>query len=718
MDDNFILHTKKSLSRGWHIVVINKRGIKPVNHTLKLIVDYGCSFESHRSYDFLRRADRSLIVAVYILSPTKLLRLESSVVMPKSSFSIIRVPTPLVLFYSALFGLHILTFNHGFKYPVKKLKSIMIKYTRRDLHKKVCIYGHSRNWIRISYRKWIKQFEALHISEPAEQGKTKFSIILPVFGVDIRFLAEAINSVKGQLYSNWELCISGDASHEAQIRKLLKKEGAYDNRIKVNFRDTNGHMSKNSNDALALAAGDYCVLLDPDDLLRPHSLSEVYKVLENHPDVAFIYSDHDNIDVRGKRSCHNFKPKFNRDLFHAQNYINHLTVLKTSRLKEISGWREGYESRQDHDLYLRFLHGLSPNQITHIPKVLYHQRAMRGDAAMGGPEKERLHGAELKVLSEHFHGINKNIRVSANPAGQGYRVRYPIPVKPPLVSLIIPTKDLADVMQVCIESILEKTLYPNYEILIVNNNSNEDETFAFFEVIQRRSPRVKVIDYKGSFNYSAINNYAVNHARGEFIGLVNNDIEIINQEWLTEMVSHASRPDIGCVGAKLYYPNDTIQHAGIILGLGGVAGHGHKYYQRDALGYSSRLQLTQNLSAVTGALLIVEKSIFQAVGGLNEKHLKVAFNDVDLCLKVMCKGYRNLWTPYAEAYHHEAKSRGREDTPEKAGRFLHEIKYMRDTWADLIDHDPYYSPNLTRHRDDFSCRNETSETFSFDVKKK
>ena len=262
-------------------------------------------------------------------------------------------------------------------------------------------------------------------------------------------------------------------------------------------------------------------------------------------------------------------------------------------------------------------------------------------------------------------------------------------------------KDLASITQACVESILEKTDYPHYEILIVNNNSEEVETFDFLSDVKNKSSRVRVIDYEQPFNFSAINNYAVKHAKGEIIGLINNDMEVINDDWLSEMVSHAVRPEIGCVGAKLYYPDNTIQHAGVILGIGGVAGHSHKYISRGEHGYFSRAQLTQNFSAVTAAFLLVKKSIYEEVGGLDEQHLKVAFNDVDFCLKILSKGYRNLWTPYAEAYHHESKSRGAEDSPEKLERFYGEIRHMQETWGDILDNDPYYSPNLTKDREDF-----------------
>ena len=557
-------------------------------------------------------------------------------------------------------------------------------------------------WIHNNEKSLNREIEsAAHIiSGWSENEKPHFSIILPVYNTDPQLLDRAIETVIDQAYTNWELCISDDASTEPHIGPLLEKWAQKDDRIKVHYRDKNGHISANSNSALDLAVGDYCVLMDHDDELRPHSLFEVAKVIIEKPETLFIYSDEDKIDYEGNRKDPHFKSSWNPDLFYVQNYLNHLTVLKTSRLREIGGWRIGYEGSQDHDLYLRFLHDVDKDQITHIPKILYHWRAIEGSAAYFNDEKNYTHDAGVKALSDYFHGIDKGVKVSNDK--HFYRIHYPIPDTPPLVSLIMPMKDLASITQVCVESILEKTDYPHYEILIVNNNSEEAETFDFLSDVKNKSSRVRVIDYEQPFNFSAINNYAVKHAKGEIIGLINNDMEIINDDWLSEMVSHAVRPEIGCVGAKLYYPDNTIQHAGVILGIGGVAGHSHKYISRGEHGYFSRAQLTQNFSAVTAALLLVEKSIYEKVGGLNEDHLKVAFNDIDFCLKVMNTGLRNLWTPYAEAYHHESKSRGAEDSPEKIKRFHQEMKYMHQNWANAIDHDPYYSPHLSRDIEDFT----------------
>jgi glycosyltransferase involved in cell wall biosynthesis len=529
-----------------------------------------------------------------------------------------------------------------------------------------------------------------------------FSIILPVYNTDEDLLERAIATVIGQVYSHWELCISDDASTTPHIRPLLQRWAQKDPRIKIHFCEENGHISANSNSALDMATGGYCVLMDHDDELRPHSLFEVAKVIMKKPETIFIYSDEDKIDREGNRKDPHFKSSWNPDLFHAQNYLNHLTVLKTSRLREIGGWRIGYEGSQDHELYLRFLHDVDANQITHIPKILYHWRAVAGSAAMNPSEKDYAHAAGIRALNDYFNTVDSKIKVCDSDGAHCYRIVYPLPKTPPLVSLIIPMRDLAEITQACVESILEKTDYPNYEILIVNNNSEEEKTYTFLSDIQRNSSRVRVIDYIKPFNYSAINNYAVDCARGEIVGLVNNDIEIINEGWLTELVSHVMRDEVGCVGAKLYYPDNSIQHAGIILGLHGLAGHSHKNTPRKDPGYFRRLQVTQAISAVTAAMLLVKKSLYKDVGGLNDDNLKVAFNDVDFCLRVSNKGYRNIWTPYAEAYHHESKSRGDDHSGGKLKRFRSEVRYMHETWGDVLKLDPYHSPNLKKNKDNFT----------------
>ena len=372
---------------------------------------------------------------------------------------------------------------------------------------------------------------------------------------------------------------------------------------------------------------------------------------------------------------------------------------------EVNGFRAGVEGSQDHDLILRLTANLQKEQIVHIAKILYHWRIVDGSTALSADSKQYTSVAGIKTLQDYFiSNGNLETKVTLGLSPNTYRIRYALPQPAPLVSLLIPTKDKLELLKPCIRSILDKTDYSNYEILIINNGSVEKDTLSFFESIQLENNRVKVIDYNYPFNYSAINNFAAEHAQGEVIGLINNDVEVINEDWLTELVSHACRPQVGCVGAKLYFSDGALQHAGVILGIGGVAGHSHKYFAQHAHGYFSRLEVVQNLSAVTGACLLVKKELYTLVGGLDEVNLKIAFNDVDFCLKVREAGYLNVWTPFAKLYHHESKSRGAEDTPEKQARFQQEVLWMQAKWGEKLKNDPYYNVNLTLDHEDFSLR--------------
>ena len=475
---------------------------------------------------------------------------------------------------------------------------------------------------------------------------------------------------------------------------------ARDSRIKVVFREENGHIAHATNSAFALATGEWVAMLDHDDLLRPNALAEVALEIARHPDAEIIYSDEDKIDEHGRRYDHHFKPDFSRELFRSQNYLNHLTVHRAENIRAVGGWRPGFEGSQDYDLNLRIFERISAADIRHIPKVLYHWRAVRGSTAWAGSEKSYAYTAGLHALQEHVERMFLPATAEKAPDTPFYRLRFNVPDPAPLVSLIIPTRDKVDLLRDCIESIRARTTYRNFEIVVVDNCSTESETIDYLTRL-KETREASVLSYNGPFNYSAINNFAVAKARGSVIGLVNNDIEVISPNWLTEMVAWAVRPDVGCVGAKLYYPDESIQHAGIILGIDGVAGHSHKYFARNHNGYHARLKLVQNLSAVTGACLIVRRSVFDEVGGL-EPGLPVAFGDVDFCLKVREAGYQNVWTPFAELYHRESVSRGREDDPDKVRRFNDEVDFMKRKWGAMLVRDPFYSPNLTQGREDFS----------------
>ncbi|WP_253452726.1 glycosyltransferase [Neisseria perflava] len=561
---------------------------------------------------------------------------------------------------------------------------------------------------KAAYQTWIAHNDVYTADDLAQMDKQvssfayrpKISVLMPVYNVDTKWLKLAIDSVREQVYENWELCIADDASPNADIRPLLEQYMKIDARIKVVFREKNGHISENSNSALALAEGEWLALMDHDDVLPAHALFEIVKALQSHPDASMIYTDEDKIDENGVRFMPHFKSDFNLDLLYGQNYISHLGVYKTDVAKAIGGFRKGLEGSQDYDFLLRYLLEMGGNNVVHIPKILYHWRAIEGSTALASGEKSYTTEAGIKALQHYFSQLEQDVTVTRGKADNLYRVQWHWSEQP-LVSLIIPTRNGYAITKQAIDSILDKTEYQNYEILLVDNNSDDPQTLAYFDEIAKH-PKVTLLRYPQPFNYSAINNFAAKHANGSIIGLINNDIEVINPEWLTEMVSQVQRPSIGCVGAMLYYPNDTIQHAGVFISINGVAAHSHKHYIKKHPGYFSRLYVAQDLLAVTAACLLVRKEVFDEVGGLNEQDLTVAFNDVDFCLKVHAAGYRNLWTPYAELYHHESISRGHEDNPEKQARFKREIDYMIRTWHTDNLQDPYYNPNLTIRHEDFS----------------
>lgn len=532
--------------------------------------------------------------------------------------------------------------------------------------------------------------------------KPLISILVPVYHrkpEDEKWLIKAIESVRGQAYENWELCLADDASPAPHVRPLLERYAREDKRIKVIFREKNGHISAASNSALELATGEFIALLDHDDELTPNALYEVIALINVQPDVDYIYSDEDKIDEEGRRHEPYFKPDFLPDLFTSQNYTSHLSVYRAEIFRRIGGFRIGYEGSQDWDLALRFIEQTKPERIRHIPRVLYHWRAIPGSTALLISEKNYPVEAARKALADHFQRRGETVELIPVP-GDHWRVRRKIPSPAPKVSLIIPTRNGLKLISRCLDTLLDKTSYPSYEVLIIDNGSDEPATLEYFKKVAR-DPRVRVIRYDAPFNYSAINNFGAKHATGSVLGLLNNDLEIIHADWLDEMVSQAVRPEIGCVGAMLYYPNDTIQHAGVIVGMGGVAGHAFRDFPRGTEGKFNRARLVQNYSSVTAACLIVRKSVYDEVGGLDET-LAVAFNDIDFCLKVRARGYRNLWTPFAELYHHESASRGAEDTPEKHERFRGEVEKMLARWKGPIAHDPAYNPNLSLELTDFT----------------
>lgn len=565
----------------------------------------------------------------------------------------------------------------------------------------------SGEYDRNDYTEWVRRYDTLTDETRATMcaridafsHKPLISVVMPTYNPKPEWLIEAIESVRKQIYQNWELCIADDASTDKAIRTILERYAREDSRIKVVFREQNGHISAASNSALGQATGEWVALLDHDDLLTEHALFWVADAINRQPHAQLIYSDEDKIDDAGGRFGPYFKCDWNVDLFYAHNMVSHLGVYRKDLLNDIGGFRKGLEGSQDYDLALRCIERIKPHQIHHVPRVLYHWRMHAESTAQSADAKPYAMLAGERALNEHFQRQKLNAR--AEFVNYGYRLRYALPDSPPMVTLIIPSRNGLQLIRRCVESIREKTTYPNYEILIVDNGSDDPATLQYFHELQAEA-WVRVVRDDRPFNYSALNNATVKLAQGEVVGLLNNDLEVISPEWLSEMVSIALQPGVGAVGARLWYPNNTLQHGGVILGVGGIAAHSHKNLPRHQYGYFARASLTQSLSAVTAACLVIRKAIYEEVGGLNETDLAVAFNDIDFCLCVREVGYRNVWTPYAELYHHESATRGYEDTPEKQERFAREVQYMKQRWGDLLLNDPAYSPNLTLDHEDFS----------------
>jgi len=517
------------------------------------------------------------------------------------------------------------------------------------------------------------------------------SIVLPVRDPPLPWLRRCLDSVLAQTWPHWQLCVADDASRSGAVRRLLREYAARDARIALCLRDNHGHICEASNSAIELAQGSHLGFLDHDDELAPQALAEVARAIAEHPRARLFYTDEDKIDESGRRFEPNFKPAWNPDLLRAQNYICHFVAIDAALVRELGGLRPGYEGAQDHDLLLRCAERLDDAQIVHIPQVLYHWRVLPESTALSGGAKPYALEAGRRAVEEHYGRTGVRARVEVTEHGY-YRSVRGLSARP-LVSLIVPTRDRVELLRTCVESVLQRTTYQPLELLVVDNGSSEAQTLRYLDELRGRD-RVRVLSWPHAFNFSAIVNHAAAQARGDVLCLLNNDTEVIASDWLDELVSHAVREDVGAVGGMLYYPGDTIQHAGVILGIGGVAGHAHGHVRRGSNGYLGRAGVVQNLSAVTGACLALRRSVFAEIGGMDES-LAVAFNDIDLCLRLHARGYRNVWTPHAELYHHESASRGAEDTPEKRARFLAESEAMQRRWGELLANDPAYNPNLS-----------------------
>jgi O-antigen biosynthesis protein len=525
----------------------------------------------------------------------------------------------------------------------------------------------------------------------------RLSILMPVFNPTSEHLAAAIDSVLAQAYPHWELCICDDASSSAEVAPLLERYALLDRRIRVVSRTQNGGIGAATADALAASSGEFITLLDHDDVLPPWSLYFVARAIARDAALDILYSDEDKLDERGRRCHPHFKPDWNPELLYSINYFGHLVVIRRSLILAAGGIRSGYDGSQDFDLILRCTAQSDAQRIHHIPAILYHWRMSPQSTARDAGAKNYAHAAGVRALQSRFPGL----RVDDGPFATSYRVRFALPAPAPRVSVLIPTRDGFAHLSRCIRSITSLTSYPNLELIVLNNQSRDPATLAYFDELTRFGTAT-VLPYDHPFNYSAINNFGARHASGEVLLLLNDDVEVTGPDWIEEMLSYLYRDGVGAVGAKLLYPDRRVQHAGVILGIGGVAGHSHKYAAENDYGYFGRLVLPQEFSAITGACLMVRREAFEAVGGLDDKNLGVAFNDVDFCLRLRERGWRCVWTPYAQLIHHESLSRGYEDTPEKKARFAGEVGYMMQRWRGVLEKDPHYNRNLTLRHEDFS----------------
>lgn len=603
---------------------------------------------------------------------------------------------PLVKLRSRL---HLHYLRRAFKYiQVNGLKRFLERIFEKTLQKNSdeVIYG---DWLR---KHTPTQEELLAQSKKRFDYRPEFSIVVPLYKTPEVYLKALVDSVKGQSYDRWKLYLSDGSGENSPLEQLLAELENSDERIKVLRNGRQLRISENTNAAIKAADGDYIVFADHDDLLTKDALYECVSALNNDKEIEFIYSDEDKISANGKKYfTPHFKPDFNIDLLRSMNYFCHLCVVKRTLIERVGMLDPAFDGAQDYDFILRCVE--QTKHVHHIPKILYHWRA-DDNSTSGNPESKRYaFEAGKRAIEEHCKRQGYDVQVSHGRYLGLYRVKY-LWKEEPLISIIIPNKDHIDDLDKCIQSIEQRSSYKNYEYIIVENNSTEASTFEYYTELEKKVPKAKVVYYKGDFNFSKINNFGVKYAKGDYYLLLNNDTEIINPDCLYELLSYCIRDDVGIVGARLYYPDDTIQHAGVVVGFGGVAGHAFVGFPKDHNGYSNRIICAQDYSAVTAACMMVKKSVYEQVGGLTPE-FKVAFNDIDFCLKVRKLGYLVVYNPNAELYHYESKSRGYEDTPEKVARFQQEINTFIERWPEILQKgDPYYNVNLTLDRQDFSLR--------------
>ena len=554
------------------------------------------------------------------------------------------------------------------------------------------------------YNTWIRVFDEIpdrHRSRHVERLQTLkrrplFSILAILQATDQIALSRLAHTLAEQVYSRWELIVAVPADLiDVFAQKLPQILGDHTFHVIAHQADD----AATFNALTAKSFSEILVTVPAGAIFRSNALLELALTLNEYPQAQLIYSDQDQIADDGKRQNPLFKPAWSPDVFDVSDYLGDITALRRETVLAVGGWRSNLAEAVTYDLKLRIIDCIEPDKIVHLAKVLLHTSAKDPSEIAARSRRSTVE----KAIRDHCERRNLNAEIVWPETTSQPRLLYRIAEPKPLVSLLIPTRDRADILETCVRSILTRTTYQPYEILIIDNDSREAATQRLFEKL-RREPSIRILSRPGPFNFSALNNSAAREANGSIIGLLNNDLEVQDGGWLSEMVALVCRPEVGCVGCKLLYPDGRIQHAGVQLGPGGLAGHGYRFAAGDAAGYINRLRMVQNVSAVTAACLLIRKSVFDQVGGLDESELKIALNDVDLCLKVRAAGYRNLWTPFAELLHHESISRGRDYSPAKAQRLLHEVNTFRRRWGPAIFSDPYYSPHLTYDGENFSLR--------------
>lgn len=562
--------------------------------------------------------------------------------------------------------------------------------------------GYKSDGSMISYDQWRKAFlpskEELQCQRQTSFSYApKISIVVPLFRTPESFLRQMIDSVREQTYGNWELCLANGDPSDQTVKKVLAEYTALDSRILVKDLAENLGISGNTNAGLEMAEGEFIALLDHDDLLDISACYEVVKALNENPETDVVYTDEDKVNMDTSRYFEpHFKPDFNLDLLRGNNYICHFFVVRKNILEQVGGFRKEFDGSQDYDLILRCTE--AARAVCHIPKALYHWRMHEQSTAQNPESKMYCFDAGKRAIEAHLERQGVQGEVSFTENLGFYRVKYPVQGHP-MVSILIPNREEKSTLEACIQSILDKTTYDNYEIIVIENNSSSKKIFRYYDQL-KQNKRIQVVTWKGTtFNYSALNNFGASFAKGEYLVLLNNDTEIITGDWLDELLGHCQRKEVGIVGAKLFYPDDTIQHAGVIIGRGGLAGHAMVGLPREDVGYFRKASMQANMSAVTAACLMVKKEVFQKVKGLDE-NIAVAFNDVDFCLRVIEQGYLIVYDPYVQLYHYESKSRKTEDTPEKQKRFLSEVEYVSKRFGKYLpDRDPCYNPNWSQSLD-------------------